>query len=282
MKALYYAARFWHQVRKAPYRLLALDYDGTLAPFHVEPMRAYPTPGATEAIEHFIESGHTLVAILSGRPIYEVLSLLGEMELPIVGSHGYETFDPECGLTVRSPDPVQLEGLEQAAEAARQLGLWHKVEVKVGSLALHTRGMPERAASRTEDLVLREWSRLRAPGLGCRRFNGGIEMFSSGWTEGDSLLALLRGQPEGTLPVYIGDDTTDEDVFCVVQSRGLGIKVGPVFTATAAGAFIPDCDGVVAFLEYWLALFSNDFSNERNGAWKHDDLPLSPIVCPSC
>jgi len=275
-------ACFWRRIRRAPHRLLALDYDGTLAPLHVDPMRAYPASGAMEAIDLLVESDHTCVAIFSGRPVYEVYSLLGEIELPIVGSHGYETFEPEYGLTVRSPDALQLEGLDLAAEAARQLGLWHKVEVKVGSLALHTRGMPERAASRTGDLIFREWSRLRPFGIGCRRFNGGVEVHCGGWNKGDSLQALLRARPEGTFPVYIGDDTTDEDAFRVVQTRGFGVKVGRASTVTAAGGFLPDCEAVVAFLEYWLSLFSNDLSNERNKAWKHEDLPLSPIVCPSC
>lgn len=248
---------FWQEVQNAPHRLLALDYDGTLAPFHVDPMQAYPLDGVTDVLKALARCGHTAVAVTSGRPVYELLTLMGELDIFFVGCHGYEVLDPARGLVIYSPEPRQLEGLERALEMASEYGYLHKVEVKIGSLAFHTRGVPLDTASRMEAHMFREWSQLSEFGLGCRRFNGGVEVHCKGWNKGDSINRLLRSQPPGTLPVYLGDDATDEDAFRLMRARGIGIRVGVVSNSTAAKGFVKDCRGVVAMLEHWVELFSN-------------------------
>jgi len=57
--------------------------------------------------------------------------------------------------------------------------------------------------------------------------------------------------PYGTLPVYIGDDTTDEFAFHVVKSHGIGIKVGGRDADTEAHGRVPDEAAVLAILQYW-------------------------------
>ena len=55
------------------------------------------------------------------------------------------------------------------------------------------------------------------------------------------------------LPVYLGDDDTDEDAFAVLRGSGVGIKVGDDRWPTAARGFLPDCRAVVEFLRTWVA-----------------------------
>ncbi len=247
---------FWSQASGSEHRLLGLDYDGTLAPFHVDPMQALPLPGIPSLLKALGKTRDTTVAIISGRPVQEIFALLGEIGITLIGCHGFECIDRDGNLTMRSPGRRQLESTEKAVDAAVKLGLGKLLEVKTASVALHTRGMPAKEASRIEEMISHEWSRTISFDLGCRRFNGGVELYCKGWSKADALGDLLKGVPGRSLPVYLGDDATDEDVFRFLRERGIGIRVGSPETATAAKGFLPNCEAVRAFLGSWLSLMS--------------------------
>jgi trehalose-phosphatase len=69
-------------VRTARHRALLLDYDGTLAPFQIDPARAEPYPGVREAIATILAAGHTRLAIVTGRAIRDLVPLLRLDPLP--------------------------------------------------------------------------------------------------------------------------------------------------------------------------------------------------------
>ena len=245
---------FWDQVHQAEHLFLGLDYDGTLAPFAVDPMQARPLPGAAELIRELAADGRTRVAIISGRPVTEVLALLDHPPVTVVGSHGFE-FCPAGGdCVVRQPTAAQARGLLEVRTSLLGRDYAHKIEIKVASVALHTRGLDPALAVAMEEEVAGEWA-ARAPefGLECRRFNGGVEIRCAGRDKGTALLELLARQPDTVLPVYLGDDDTDEDAFAVLRGSGIPIKVGDDRWPTAARGFLPDCRAVVEFLRAWAA-----------------------------
>ncbi len=248
---------FRHRLRKSKSRFLALDYDGTLAPFRAERMEAYPLAGIPELLESLAESGSTPLAVISGRPITELMALLPVGRITLVGSHGFEQMKPGGETVVIRPGAHQLAGLRMAREKAILLGFGRELETKVASVAFHTRKMAPREAVRAEDLVCGQWARL-APSqeLECRRFDGGVEIRASGRNKGDVLEELLSELPLETFSVFVGDDETDEDAFRVLRGRGLGIKVGSPCVSTAAAGFLPDCEAVRDFLEQWLSIIS--------------------------
>jgi trehalose 6-phosphate phosphatase len=84
-----------------------------------------------------------------------------------------------------------------------------------------------------------------------RPFNGGLELRAAGSTKGTAIEELLALAPAGSLPVYIGDDDTDEDAFAVLEGRGIGIKVGPLDAVTRASGRLPDCEAVRQLLLDW-------------------------------
>lgn len=235
-------------------KLLALDYDGTLAPFRKRRMEARPLPGIIEAIGRLAKLNETAVAIISGRPLIELLALLGEPEITMVGSHGFEIRRPNGDFLIKTPSPVQIEGLEKAEQNTLRLGFGKMLEKKVASIAFHTRGLRADKASALILQIEKIWSQIAAGhGLRCSRFNGGIELCSTEWNKGDVVLLLIE-EWQPALSVYIGDNTTDEDVFRVLSGRGVGIKVGNPESSTAAQGFLPDCESVKAFLEAWLSI----------------------------
>ena len=84
-------AAFLEQIRAAPVSVLLLDYDGTLAPFHVDRSRAYPYPGIVSLLDRIVRCGKTRIIIISGRSIVELGTLLAPMNsFEMWGSHGLE------------------------------------------------------------------------------------------------------------------------------------------------------------------------------------------------
>ena len=76
---------FWELFKQNRPRFLGLDYDGTLAPFHVDPLQARPLPGVVDLVRRLAADAQTRVAIISGRPVVEVMSLLGNPPVTIIG-----------------------------------------------------------------------------------------------------------------------------------------------------------------------------------------------------
>lgn len=248
---------FWNQVTRASNRFLGLDYDGTLAPFAIDPMQAQPLDGVAALIRSLNEECQTEVAIISGRPVAEIMALLDNPPVTVVGSHGYELWPRHGTCMVRRPSATQQLGLDRIENDLLQRGLGDRLEHKVASLAVHTRGLDPSLALAVEEEVAGAWSPQGSRfALECRRFNGGIEIRCPGRDKGTALSELLADQPDATLAVYIGDDDTDEDAFTVLRGNGIGIKVGDPSWPTAAHGFLPDCHAVSEFLHTWVRLTS--------------------------
>lgn len=251
-------AAFWERVSSCQARFLGLDYDGTLAPFHVDRMQAKPLAGVLDVLRSLIKQKATSVAIVSGRPAAEVSLLLDKLPVTIVGNHGFELWQPRWDAPlVIHPSADQQAGLDKARDAARQMGYGEKLEYKLASLALHTRGLTAESASSLENSIFAAWTEIAVSHpLECRHFKGGIEIRCRGRHKGDALADLLRAQPPDAFAVYVGDDETDEDAFSMIRTRGVGIKVGPASSATAAKGFLKDCQAVKQFLETWVSITS--------------------------
>src|SRR5690242_1105170 len=164
------------RLEQARAAVLMLDYDGTLAPFRVDPSQARPYPGITEILDAIMQQGRTRLVLVSGRRATEVPPLLGTRHRPEVwGSHGWERLHPSGALTVEPAPQVALEALIEAsvsADVAQRLGA--RIERKPSSVALHWRGMLEERVGRLRSLVEPAWRSLcdRAP-LALLEFDGG-------------------------------------------------------------------------------------------------------------
>jgi trehalose-phosphatase len=244
---------FWAKLHSSLRAFLAVDYDGTIAPFSEKRMEAFPYPGISELLARIREMTGDMVAIVSGRPSYEIFTLLGERDLVIVGNHGFELTYPGGTTVVKEPGAIPLNGLKQAKLMLDNLNLDGSVEIKIASIAFHTRGLPEVNAAKLEKTVHDMWLGIaKEYQLDIREFNGGVELICTGWNKGNALEELLDLQPSGTFSVYIGDDETDEDAFRAIKGRGLGIVVGPRYKRSNADTHIKDIKAVKEFLESWL------------------------------
>lgn len=246
---------FWDLVRESRNRCLVLDYDGTLAPFREDRMEAYPLEGIVGLLERIRDEEGTYLAMMTGRPLTELLFLLGDLGIPVSASQGTEFYEPGRDVRILQATLRQAQRLARAEVEADAVCVEARVERKLASVALHTRGMDPGAAKEAEDELCLIWDREADDfGFECRRFNGGVELRLKNIDKGTALLELLRSRPADGLCVYVGDDDTDEDAFRVIRDRGVGIKVGGPGSPTHAKGRLADCEAVRGFLRSWVSV----------------------------
>lgn len=224
---------------------LLLDFDGTLVEIAERPDRVAPPQWLRDELVRLGESLAGRLAIVSGRGAADVAMLLGVPELTIVGSHGAELRRPD-GTTLGPQPPAALSAITAALQhfAASNPGV--VVEIKPLGVALHFRGAPmlEAACRATAE-------RLAAKhGMGVQPGKLVFEIHCGQTDKGLAVHGLMRQPPmEGTRPIFIGDDLTDEPAFVAAQELGgAGIFVGAP-RATAARFLLPDVPAVHRWLQ---------------------------------
>jgi trehalose 6-phosphate phosphatase len=230
---------------------LFLDYDGTLTAIAPRPELARLDPAMRERLRRLAARGP--VAVVSGRDLDNVRDLVGLAELTYVGCHGLDMALPDGRLAVGEEQLPALDRAEQ--ELRRAVAAWPgaRIERKRLTLALHTRGAAPAIKQQATDGITDI-----AGGLRGLRLSGGKEVVELrpdvDWDKGRAVLALLeRPAFAGRLPVYVGDDLTDEDAFKALAGRGLGILVGEHGVATAASVRVANVEEVGCFLDELLA-----------------------------
>lgn len=226
-----------------------LDYDGTLTPIMPRPDLAVLDAALRSVIQRLAEL--CPVAVVSGRDLEDVARLVALPDLVYAGSHGFD---------IRGPDLRVMIGAEHApaldrAEAALRHDLagidGALVERKRFAIAIHTRLVAAAHKPAVADAV-----RRRAAAEDGLRVTGGKEIHelrpNVPWDKGRAVLSLLDrlGLAGGAvLPVYIGDDETDEDAFRALAGRGTGIRVMDDPAPTSAGWRLRDPGEVAVFLD---------------------------------
>jgi trehalose-phosphatase len=169
---------FLKQLKTAPSSALLLDYDGTLAPFHVDRNRAFPYPGAISILERIAQSGRTKVIIISGRPIVELRALLAPMNnLDMWGTHGLERQFSNGSYSCVSINEEDVVALARAQEWIVAAGLLSRAEIKLGGIAIHWRGLSPAEAKSVQSLTLDGWTKIAEQSrLKLLQFEAGLEL----------------------------------------------------------------------------------------------------------
>jgi trehalose-phosphatase len=229
-----------------------LDYDGTLTPIVAHPEDAVLSE-ATRASMRKLAAG-CAVAVVSGRDLRSVRALVGIGGIFYAGSHGFEIAGP-AGWRADYEEGAAflplLDTVERELETALASVGGAQVERKKFSVAAHYRNVQpgdEAHVKRAVDHVLSRHRSLRvSPGKKVWDIQPDIE-----WNKGKALLWLLGElglDSCASLPLYIGDDTTDEDAFRAVYDRGIGIVVREEPRRTVAQYALDNTDQVRTFIE---------------------------------
>ena len=217
--------------------LLALDFDGTLAPICNEPSDARMNRGAVELLREASRMRGVTVAVMTGRDVEDLLS---RIELPgayVIGSHGLEVLAPGHVL-VRSSPPLAMEIDPLLGEAIAARGL--RLEKKKHALALHWRGVDG-----AETGVVADRFRAWAGNAGLDLIEGRcvVEARRPGNGKEEALRWLASAIGAGRV-IYAGDDLTDFGALRFAVERGRG-----VFFANSERVSPPGVTVVSSFLE---------------------------------
>lgn len=231
---------------------LFLDYDGTLTPIVDRPEQAVLDDATRAAVARL--AAVCPVAVVSGRDLDDVARLVGLDQLVYAGSHGFDIRGPHLRTQIGLE---YAPALERAGVALRRrlAGVpGALVERKRFAIAVHTRLVEPAAKPGMVEAV--HAIAQREPEL---RVTGGKEILELRpdlpWDKGRAVLALLDALGlADAVPVYIGDDETDEDAFRALAGRGpvgcgIGIRVMDPPAETAAGWSLRDPAEVRLFLE---------------------------------
>ncbi|UPK74523.1 trehalose-phosphatase [Nocardioidaceae bacterium SCSIO 66511] len=223
-------ARAMDAIRRDPAgTLLALDFDGTLAPIIDNPDDAAADPRAVTALGRL---GPLLarIAIVTGRPADAAVRLGGFAGVPgletltILGQYGAERWDAPDGPTIAPPPPPAVREVEQALpQLLAEGGLADlRVEHKSRSIVLHTRGRanPEADLAKLDGPVRELAERL---GLLVEPGKSVIEL-RSGETDKGVALHALQQETGARQVVFAGDDLGDLPAYDAVdelRTRGI-------------------------------------------------------------
>ncbi|WP_019176288.1 trehalose-phosphatase [Methanomassiliicoccus luminyensis] len=244
-----------------------LDYDGTLTPIVNDPARAIISEDMRGIVRELSEE--CLVSIVSGRDLQEVRAMMGLDGLIYVGSHGYDMAGPKDIFSDHARGTAFLPALDGAEaelkEAVRGIE-GARVERKRFAIAVHYRNadpgdVPE--LERRFDSVACQYADLSKIG-GKKVFELRPHME---WDKGKVVLYLLgKFHVDGThvVPLYIGDDVTDEDAFRAIDGRGITVLVSDSEQETAADFVLRDVSEVREFLGALLDMFERE---NAAGTW---------------
>ncbi len=217
-----------------------LDYDGTLTPIVDRPENAIISESMRDAVSSLAE--RCPVCVVSGRDRKVVQELMGVDSLIVAGSHGFDIWSPEGGEISHNPAGGGFEEVLDGAKARlnEEAGSIEGalVETKSASVAIHYRLVSEgeRAGIKdTVDKLLAEHpDELKVtPGKMVYEIQPKID-----WDKGKAVLYLLEAldlDGSGIVPIYVGDDLTDEHAFEALEDRGVGVFVGVADDPELAG-----------------------------------------------
>ena len=269
--------------------VVLLDFDGTVSEIVGDPDAAVLIPGADATLAAL--AAQCPVAVVSGRSLADIRRRIGVPGLWYAGSHGFELVAPdgthhenEAGL--RSVDVLRSAGAELHERLDGIDGVL--IENKRFSVAVHYRNVDD---DRIDEVI----ATVRIIGQRAElRVTGGrmvIELRPDvDWDKGRTVDWILD-QVDGTdlqLPIYLGDDLTDEDAFDAIRHKGMGVAVRSVESGdrrTAARFRLDDPDAVCRFL----SRLADQLAAEQNrtndpwtmvfGGYRREDERLREALC---
>jgi len=224
---------------------LFLDLDGTLATIAERPEDVRPDPRRTNLIERLLLGLDGRLAVVSGRSLEDIDHILEGRVTTVAAIHGLVRRDARGVVGQAAPHPALGQAAARLTEfAARDPNLL--IEDKALSLALHYRQAPHLAQA-ARDLAQ---AIAGETGLACQPGDMVVELRTPGASKGDSIRAFMTEPPfAGAMPVFLGDDLTDEHGFFAVNILGgYGVLVGPQ-RRTVARYMLADVEAALAWLE---------------------------------
>lgn len=205
---------------------LFLDYDGTITPIVDLPDKAVLSKEMHSLILRLKEI--IPIAIVSGRSLDDIKRRVNIEEMIYAGNHGAEIWDGSK-LVVGQQLSDSKKVLEKIIRELKEALLSVKgvmVEDKGITASVHFRMVNAQEISKMFDIF---WS-IADSYKGLFKITSGKKVFEIRphgiWNKGDSVKWIWKNFGKNKIPLYIGDDKTDEDAFKVIKGKGIGVSIG--------------------------------------------------------
>jgi trehalose 6-phosphate phosphatase len=263
------------QIQRARQILLLSDYDGTLTPIVDSPDAALIAKDTRQLLVELAALTRFKVGFISGRSLEDLKNKVNINGIVYAGNHGFEIDGP--GL--RFINPVANE-IRPFLRLVRQIltsavgtikGVF--VEDKGLTLSVHYRQVDDEQIPRVRSILERILSAGAIRGI--VKMTHGKKVYevrpAVTWDKGKAIRLLMHqyskgGRSNDILPIYLGDDLTDEDGFKMIEryGKGIAVHVGCTNKASAADYYLDSTDDVDNFLSRLLELSSRRESDSRS------------------
>ena len=236
-----------------------LDYDGTLTPIVKKPEDAVLSDEMRNTLEKLSE--RFTVAVVTGRDKEDVQQFIKLDQIIYSGSHGYVTSGPD-GLFMEHEDAEKIKkGLDMVEEELNGIFGDAKEGVQIDrkkyAIAVHYRNATKQATDKVfevvKDLLEKHDEYKKGEGKRVVEIKPNID-----WHKGKAVLWIMErlgiDKDDDIIPVFIGDDVTDEDAFEALKNKGIGILVENHGQDTAASYSLKNVYQVRVFFEKVLHL----------------------------
>ena len=247
------------RLRDAGHVLLLIDYDGTLTPIVDRPELANLPEDTRQLLQALARQPRFTLGVMSGRALADLKNKVSVGGIIYAGNHGLEiegsgvSFINPLAEEIRPVLSLVYQLLSQALGAIRGV----IVEDKGLTLSVHYRLVEEDKIEEVKSIFERIVSSAKASGE--IRITSGKKVYeirpAASWDKGKAIKLLMKrygkgGRKSRLLPIYLGDDLTDEDAFKVIGKYGNGISVfvGDDKQDTVARYFLKSPAEVAKFL----------------------------------
>jgi len=239
------------RIQRARNLFLFLDYDGTLTPIVSRPELALCPSEVKGYLENLRDLPGVSLAIISGRSIEDVREKVGVSGITYVGNHGLEIENPagRHKKILASARKRELKRITQDLQNSLKKIPGILFEDKGPILSVHYRNVPQKFFMQVPQIVeaeLQQWRKRwkMASGKKVLEIRPNIN-----FNKGKAVKEILKTFPsQQLLPIYLGDDQTDEDAFRVLKGQGISVFVGMGKLSSEADFFLKSPDEVQEFL----------------------------------
>lgn len=242
-------------IKKANYVFLFLDYDGTLTPIVKKPEFAILSIRTKDILQNISRLSKCRLCIVSGRSLKDIKKRVGMRGICYVGNHGLEAECPNFRYT----NPYAFKCADIIDEIHKKL----LIETKsIRGIVIENKGLTETVHYRmVHDKDLPKLRKIFRKTVDFYLSNGRIRtsrnkktleiLPNTDWNKGKVVLKILSyaALKGSILPIYIGDDRTDEDAFRALKKIGISAIVSEKPKKSSAQYYLEDVGDVIKFIK---------------------------------
>lgn len=256
MKSLFFNLKYiFSEISKTGRIFLFLDYDGTLCPIVKRPDRATLPLKTRNILSRLADNRRIVVSIVSGRMLRQVKNLVGLKGIHYAGCHGLEIEkDDKAYLFPKlSKSKIRINGLKRRLKIELSAITGWEIEEKDIIFALHYRRVKSSNIQKLKNIFYNIAKPYTSKGeIVTASGKMVLEVRPAlNWDKGRYCLYLmnkLKHKDERIIPLYIGDDTTDETAFKVLRRKGITIFVKGERKTSLAEYYLGSTNEVTDFL----------------------------------